>query len=299
MSSHFLPILVPSLLALLEADGRPEEPLHLLAEAVGVASLAPPARVEPEVSHEGGERRAQFQPAAAGADGLGRHPEQQQSRQRAVRIAEDQFFWWSQPGRMESVRKPLLRFQTGTSPGSACGRVTWTTCRAMNARSWSLTCGSWRIASGRVEDAVAAWASSRSLAGGIEQSRGCRPLHAILGFAAFFKEVVDRLAQQFLDVRLFVECDLLELAGGGGVEESGDGLLALVGRECAALIASRRQPGALAGSALPLAWRRASLRLERFDMFTIPPVYTSTCKAVGFRWPPSLPARAPELSALR
>ena len=63
--------------------------MHLLAEAVGVAPDPSPPRVEAELAHERGERRAQFQPAAAGADGLGGHPEEQETGQRAVGIAAD------------------------------------------------------------------------------------------------------------------------------------------------------------------------------------------------------------------
>ena len=73
------PAFSPSLLALLEADRGSEEPLHLFAEAVGVAPDPSPPRVQAELAHEGGERRAQFQPSAAGPDGLGGHPEEQES----------------------------------------------------------------------------------------------------------------------------------------------------------------------------------------------------------------------------
>ena len=82
-----------------------EEPLHLFAEAVGVAPLASPPRIKAELAHERGERRAQLQAPAAGADGLGGHPEQSRSAAACRRDSPRmQLFSWSQPGRMESVR---------------------------------------------------------------------------------------------------------------------------------------------------------------------------------------------------
>src|ERR1039458_1904174 len=39
---------------------------------------------------------------------------------------------------MVSVRLPLLRDHTGTLPGSLCGKVLCTSCRARNALSWSV-----------------------------------------------------------------------------------------------------------------------------------------------------------------
>ena len=62
--------------------------------------------------------------------------------------------------------------------------------------------------------------------------------------SAFFEQVVDRLAEQFLDVGSLLECDLLELTGNGGVEETGDGLLASATWDTRRLSPGRRPPGA-------------------------------------------------------
>ena len=101
----------------------------------------------------------------------------------------------------------------------------------------------------RVEDAVLRGRETL-LGAGLQAILLAGRLHAILGLAALLEEVVDRLAEQVLDVRPLVERDLLELAGRGGVEETRDGLLAPPARDARCLdFRERRPPAGLGGSA--------------------------------------------------
>ncbi len=125
--------------------------------------------------------------------------------------------------------------------------------------------------------------------GGFMRSSPCR----------VFRKIVDRLAEQFLDVRSLFECDLLELAGNGGVEETGDGLLSAPARRRDGDLGRRRgERLGLGSSALPLAWRRArsssiASTCLQSHLSTGPLVELS-----DFVRPPSLPARIPGRSAL-
>ena len=81
--------------------------------------------------------------------------------------------------------------------------------------------------------------------------------------AAFFKQVVDRLPEQFLDVGFFLKSDLLELTRGGGIEESGDGFLATPTGNDGGFRGQRAGcDSGFGNSGLPLACRSASLRLD-------------------------------------
>src|SRR5262249_24486169 len=152
---------------------------------------------------------------------------------------------------------------------------------------------------GRVEDAVLGGREAppgTAGFGGILAGR----LHAILGLPRFSKGalIASRRRSWTLEPSSRAICRSWREAG-GSKKPAMVFLPRRLGTRCAWAFGAATAWG-LGGSARPLAWRRPSLRLDRdFDMTTILPVYTSTCKAVGSRGRPSLPAPARGRSAPR
>src|SRR5262249_36137098 len=143
---------------------------------------------------------------------------------------------------------------------------------------------------GGVEDAVLGGGEplpGEVACGGLASGR----LHAILGLPRFSKRslMASRSSSWTSESSSGGGCLSWRLAA-GSKNRAMVFLPRRLGTRCAWVPGAAAAWG-LGGSALPLAWRRASLRLDRFVITTILPVYTSTCKAAGFRGRPSLPAR--------